>query len=1156
MLISRRTLRRLTAFVSVLLGFAGTLALGSVNGRISGTVKDPAGAVVPEAAVTAINMETGARQTIPTDPQGVYSFPSLPVGHYDLEIRKQGFKEHQETGLTLDVNTALRVDVSLELGAASQQVTVQALAVQVETTNTQMGEVISDTKMTTVPLNGRSYTDLLALQPGVVPVSSGQYNALSVSGNLNPGSLSVNGQRESANGFMVNGGNVEEATFGATAIIPNLDSIAEFRIVTNNVDAEYGNYSGGQINAITKSGTNQFHGDAFEFLRNTDLDARNFFSPDRGEFVQNQFGATAGGPIIKDKLFFFTDYQGTRQILGASTGDIAVPSAADRQGDLSDMASQLTGSVNGGYWAKQLSQKLGYGVTPGEPYYVPGCTLNSTCVFPNAVIPQSVITTPSQNLLKYIPLPNAGSFFSTSSDNQTLRDDKGSVRIDSNSRFGQISGYYFADDYTLNSPYATSSLPGFNDVTPGRAQMFNLSDTKTFGSTVVNEFRIHYMRMALDQNAPSGGLGPTLSLLGFVTGPNTSGIVVQQPQIQGVPPVSFNNYSIGVSGFAMHIYNNTYQLMDNLSIVRGSHTMKFGGGAHYDQVEDAQLGANNGTFNFSGVETGSDFADFLIGAPANYSQGAQLPYRNRTHYVGLFAQDSWRLTSNLTLNYGLRWDVTSPWSVVDNYIETIVPGLQSRVFPGAPTGWDFPGDPGIPRTIAPTRYDNLAPRVGLAYSPSASSGLLGRLVGGPGKTSIRAGYGIFYTSFEDVTTYGEIGDAPYGFWWSSPTPPLFTTPFVNRATGFNEGQRFPIVFPPSNVSASNPDNNVNWANFEPISGSPAIWHGNRVPYAEDYNLSIQRQIGMTSLLSVSYVGTQGHALMASLEANPGNQALCLSVSQPSQVLPGGATCGPFGENGVYTTAAGKVINGTRAPLGNDFGSNPYYITIGNSNYNSLQVAFRHRSGPFEFLAGYTFSKSIDDGSGYSEVLNPFNYRLSRAISAFDVPNNFVVSYYYELPLSRFFGSNRMSSGWKITGITRFSTGLPITLSETDDRSLLGINYPFNVPSYTPGNLEFNDPRSGLPYFNPSLFSADSLGQLGTAGRRMFFGPGINNWDMALLKDTRITESKILQFRFEFFNIGNHAQFNNPVGNIDNSQFGYVTSARDPRIGQAALKFIF
>jgi hypothetical protein len=407
-----------------------------------------------------------------------------------------------------------------------------------------------------------------------------------------------------------------------------------------------------------------------------------------------------------------------------------------------------------------------------------------------------------------------------------------------------------------------------------------------------------------------------------------------------------------------------------------------------------------------------------------------------------------------------------------------------------------------------------------------------------------------------VTTYGEIGDAPYGFWWSSPTPPLFTTPFVNRATGFNEGQRFPIVFPPSNVSASNPDNNVNWANFEPISGSPAIWHGNRVPYAEDYNLSIQRQIGITSLLSVSYVGTQGHALMASLEANPGNQALCLSVSQPSQVLPGGATCGPFGENGVYTTAAGKVINGTRAPLGNDFGSNPYYITIGNSNYNSLQVAFRHRSGPFEFLAGYTFSKSIDDGSGYSEVLNPFNYRLSRAISAFDVPHNFVVSYYYELPLSRFFGSNRMSSGWKITGITRFSTGLPITLSETDDRSLLGINYPFNVPSYTPGNLEFNDPRSGLPYFNPSLFSADSLGQLGTAGRRMFFGPGINNWDMALLKDTRITESKILQFRFEFFNIGNHAQFNNPVGNIDNSQFGYVTSARDPRIGQAALKFIF
>jgi hypothetical protein len=320
--------QRFAATITLLVGLClcATLTFAAVTARISGTVKDPSGAVVSGVAVTAISLDTGLKQAVHADQQGFFSFPSLPVGHYDLEIQAAGFKDYKQKGLVLDVNTALTVDVSLELGSASQEVTVQALAVQVETTNTQMGEVISDTKMTTVPLNGRSYTDLLALQPGVTPTSSGQYGATNVSGNLNPGSLSVSGQRESANGFMVNGGNVNEGVNMGTAIIPNLDSIAEFRILTNNSDAEYGNYAGGQVNAITKSGTNEFHGDVFEFLRNTDLDARDFFSPGKGKFIQNQFGATAGGPILHDKLFFFGDYQGTRQIVGQSTGNIQVPS--------------------------------------------------------------------------------------------------------------------------------------------------------------------------------------------------------------------------------------------------------------------------------------------------------------------------------------------------------------------------------------------------------------------------------------------------------------------------------------------------------------------------------------------------------------------------------------------------------------------------------------------------------------------------------------------------------------------------------------------------------------------------------------------------------------------------------------------------------------
>ncbi|HUJ22185.1 MAG TPA: carboxypeptidase regulatory-like domain-containing protein, partial [Bryobacteraceae bacterium] len=1078
---------------------------GAVTGRISGTVKDPTGAVVPGAQITVVETQTGIKTGTKTDAAGFYSFPSLAVGHYDLEVKASGFKDFKQTGLVLDVNTAVTVDIPLELGEATQEVTVNAAAVQVETTNTQMGEVISETKMTTVPLNGRSYTDLLALQPGVAPVSAGTIGALSVSGNLNPGILSVSGQRESANGFMVNGGDVKEGAYMGTAIIPNLDSIAEFRIITSNFDAEYGNFSGGQVNAITKSGTNQFHGDAFDFLRNTDLDARNFFSPDKGKYVQNQFGGTGGGRIIRDKLFFFADYQGTRLIIGQNTGDIAVPSAADRQGNLADIADQLAGNpannippntVTGGYWANQLSQKLGYTVTPGEAYYKPGCTLNTDCVFPNAVIPQSVISPISLNLMKYIPLANSGPFYSTSSANETLRDDKGGIRVDYNSRLGLISGYYFLDDFTQSNPYSSASFPGFTASTLGRAQMVNVGDTKSLGPSAVNELRLHYMRMVNLGGFPSGGLGVTLDSLGFVTGPSTLGLVVQNKTYEGVPGIGFNNFGIGVPAYFGGQYNNTYQILDNFSKVKGTHTMKFGASVHYDQITEHDYGANNGTFSFSGTETGSDWADFLLGAPSSFQQGVQEPLHTRLYYYGLFAQDSWRATPSLTLNYGLRWEVSSPWYETQGQLETIVPGLQSKVFPGSPTGWVFPGDPGIPKTLAPVRRNNFAPRVGLAWSPS------GRLFGGPGKTSIRASFGIFYTAFEDATGFNEVGDAPFGYFWSSPAPPLFATPYIDRQTGNVEGQRFPVNFPPANISASNPDNSINWAQFTPISSSPGFWYQNRLPYAEHYSLSIQRQFGSDSVLSVSYVGTQGHALLVDLESNVGNPALCLSVSQPSQVTPDSGTCGPFGENGIYTRADGTVVNGTRSPLGNKMGSNGIFKTIGNSNYNSLQASFRHRSGPLEMLAAYTFSKSMDDSSAWGDQVNPLNYGLSRSLSAFDVTHNFVVSYSYELPFARYFGTHRLTSGWLISGITRFATGLPVTLIENDDNSLLGTFCTgpncdvVDTPVFNGGKLHFSNPRTGQPYFDPGLFSLEAAGQLGNANKRFFHGPGFNNWDMA------------------------------------------------------------
>ena len=486
---------------------AGTFLWASVGGRIEGTVKDASGGVIQNATVAATDIATGVTKTTATGNDGGYAFPLLPVGRYRIEVSFPRFTSYTRNDVVVDADSSLVIDAFLRAGRQSETVTVNDSAVHVETANTQLGEVISGRQMAAVPLNGRSFTDLLSLQPGVAPATSINADTVqdvgasvfSPSGDLNPGTISINGQREFANAFIVNGSDVEEDVNMGTSIIPNLDSIAEFRILTSNFDAEYGEFSGGQINVITKSGTNEVHGDAFEFLRNTDLDARNYFSPTRGTFHQNQYGGTVGGPIRRDKIFFFLDYQGTQQSQGIDTGSIAVPSVEDRAGNLSDLASSLTGTVSGPYFANLLSQKLGYPVTAGENYYTSGCSSTSQCVFPGAVIPQRAWSVPAQKLLGYIPLPNLTSnTFATSSYNQTIGDSKGGAHIDANTRFGMLSSYYFLDNYTLDNPYPVAqggaSVPGFNAQYLGQAQLINVSDTKTFGPNTVNEISLSYMR--------------------------------------------------------------------------------------------------------------------------------------------------------------------------------------------------------------------------------------------------------------------------------------------------------------------------------------------------------------------------------------------------------------------------------------------------------------------------------------------------------------------------------------------------------------------------------------------------------------------------------------------------------------------------------------
>lgn len=1208
------------AVLGLLLLLSTTVMWASITGSISGVVTDSSGAVIANAEVVAINTQTGVRTTVTTDAKGFYSLPTLPVGTYNLEISQVGFKTFIKTGLVIDANSALRADASLTVGTASEKVEVTTDTVHVETESTQMGEVITGKTMTAVPLNGRAFTDLLALQPGVSPYTSTDtgmagINDRPVDGGLNSGSQSVNGQREAANGFMVNGSNVEEGKTMGASIIPNLDSISEFRIITNNFDAEYGNYSGGQINVVTKSGSNNFHGSGFEFLRNTSLDAKNYFAAPTDPtpvYRQNQFGGTFGGPLIKNKTFFFIDYQGTRQTQ-APTQTATLPSPANFGGDFTDSVASFADSdgnplgVGGQGFADVLNARMGLPagtITDGEPYYFSGCADQTQCVFPNAIIPQNAWSPVATKMLSLGLFPHTSSpdnLFVTSAFAQKLRDDKAGIRIDQNTRFGTLFGYYFADDYLLNSPFPNggATVPAasfaYNAVTAGRAQMINLGNTKNFGAFSVNEFRFSYVRNALVLATPQGGVGSNFSLsnLGFVTPwGDTGGISPIQPSLEGVPYMVFNSFQIGVPQVSTRQYNNSFQVLDNFSKVIGTHSIRFGGSFHYDQINERNLAAENGQYGFSGSETGIDFADFLIGAPDSLTQASPQLLDSRSKYYSLYAQDSWRVTPNLVFNYGLRWEASMPWYDTQNKIETIIPGKQSVKFPGAPLGYVVAGDPGVPRTLGPTRWHNFSPRLGLAYSPSASSGFFGKLFGGPGRTSIRVGAGLYYTSVEDLSQFLEVGDPPYGLYYGSAAPPLLEAPFIMRSTNQNVGARFPFPFPPLNVSPSNPDATFPWAQVEPLSYDFSFDSRNKLPYSEHYEFSIQRQVGSNTVLTAAYVGNQGHRLVTSVEANPTNQALCLFLNNPQNVdqNAGAGPCGPFSETPPFSVTVqngqsigtstpwvvpatctdpalcGKTITAAR-PLGPLFDTNPFVSTVANSRYNSLQLSASHQSGSLSLLAGYTYSKCMDNASGLQDSTNPFDPRLSIALCNFDVTHNFVFSYNWLLPFDKLVGpgwARKVAGGWSLSGITNFATGLPITLTENDDNSLIGANaIPLDVPNYTPGARLFinRNPRDRQPYFNnvtdgTGVFTPEALGQLGNSRRRFFHGPGLNNFNMALAKSTKITESKELQLRFEAFNLFNHAQFKNPTGEINAGDFGMVNSARDPRIMQIGAKFLF
>ena len=1161
-----RTLRVIVSFL-VLFVSVSTPAFASVTATIEGAVTDSTGAVVPNALITVTNNATGVSQTATTNDDGYYTLSAMQPGTYDLTATKSGFETFIQKSIVLNVNDVRNVPIVLRVGHVTQAVTVTAQQLQVDTTSTQMGEVIGAPQIVGVPLNGRSFTDLLALQPGVANTTSLMVGNTSVnfnfqtagfampnvSGSENPGNQSVNGMRETANGFLLNGLSVEEWGYNGAAVIPNLDTLAEFRILTNNFNSEYGDFAGGQINVVTKSGTNSIHGDLFEFLRNTDVDAANYFDRGiRGAFQQSQFGGTAGGSIIKNKLFYFAGYQGTKNVVGQSTGLIAVPTAAEESGNFLAEASSFAGhTVVGSAWADTLSNELGYPVTAGEPYYTPGCTSSTDCVFPNAQIPSRAISPISSNILAAgaIPTANSSGYFSTSAYPERLTDNKISGRVDATTRLGQLFGYYDFDQYSLLNPYPTATVPGFPANTTARTQFVDIGDTKTLGSNAVNDARVGYLRVKEFINTPSAGNPHEISSLGFAGGQTPGAFTPLQPAIETIPEMDFENFVIGGVSRTIGIAENTFQAADNYSHLLGRHSIVVGGAFHFTELTEANSNVPNGYFFFNQqLETGIDFADFLVGAPGAFEQGQALPAATRSAYLGLFAQDAWHVTQNLALNYGVRWDVITPWWEKHNELEVLKLGEQSVKFPNSPTGWVFPGDPGIPRTIAPVRYNNFAPRLGLAYSPSANTGFAHRLFGGPGRTAFHVGYGLFYTTFEGGYDYSMIGDAPYGY-FDEMNGTSFANPYQTRATGTINPNPFPYTFPPTNVSKENPDPNVPASAFGVIGTSPAFNPNNRVPYAEQYELSIQRQLSGNDMLTIAYVGTQAHRLLVTVEANPVNQSACLALYLQN---PSSPSCGPNNEP-----------TSLRGPFGANFGSEGIFSTVGPSSYNSMQVNYRHTSSSLQLLLGYTFSKAMDDSSSFGLQVNPFNPALTRGLSSFNVPQNFVASYVYNLPFSRLGGPKRLTGGWALSGITTFAKGLPVFIFENDDQSLLGTDnsgpMPLGIdtPNFSGGSVRTENPRkNGLYYFDTSKFTQEPIGQLGTSRRSFFNGPGENNFNMALLKDTQLSERYRLQFRAEFFNVFNHTQFSTVSGNFNSPTFGQAIAASSPRIGQFSLKMMF
>jgi len=1178
----------------------------STGGRIRGTVTDSSGGAVVGTKVMLINEATHATREVQTGANGDYIFLEVPVGSYEVDVDQAGFKKFVRKGVALDLNQVVAVDITLQVGGSTDIVEVTGAPPVVDTTSTQLGAVVNERSSTQLPLNQRDVYQLLQLQPGV----QSQLGNDTFYGSDKAGVVTVNGGRGRANNYTVNGGDGNDLFANLPAIEPSPDSIEEFRVISNTFDAEYGRNSGAVVNVVTKSGTNDLHGSFYEFFRNDVLNAHAFtFSPaPKPAFKQNQFGGTFGGPIKKDKTFFFGSYEGRRIVQGIVSQPVTVPTATDVSGDFSSGAS-FAGSLIDPTVASVLQDRCGSGnanpalnanqqallndvingtlpaalgpKAAGIPYNNPA--LPQYSLFPTNQIPSQCFDPVAVSLLNYVPGAGGANSQVVTVPKKTDRGDQFQIKIDHsfNSNQKLAAYYYFDDDYTVD-PFAKFQAEGaplgnFPGAYATRTQQVNVTHTSTIGSTSVNEFRFSYFREGqLKFDTPTRTNAIVNSCIGSTAFPAASGVcfngtsdtptlnaicaaAIQAGTIksaadcgihsglgaskEGVPFVQLNGgFSIGNNyGGQLPQVGNTYQFSDNYSKIVGNHSFKFGGDFRYQMFDQLLYFDVNGQIIFnsdpnicpppsqpqpasctaiSGDDLGyaSPYPDYLLGLANSMAQGSAQHELVRSKSLYLFTQDSWKMKPNLTLNYGIRWEMNTPLTDIGQKVQTFRPGERSTIYPCSldpnnplfaqfgpgeagcdaagvtPVGLVFPGDKTVPAGLTNTYYKSFAPRLGLNWSPSAHDGWLAKLTGGPGKTSVSTGYGIFYNPIEQLVLEQFSAEPPFGGSNFIPSP-FLQTPYIEQ-----NGTVFPnpftgILNPPRGTA-------LDWSRF---LGS--IYYGQfpanmRSQYSEQYNLTIKRELPGDILFQIAYVGSQGHRLLATYEVNPGNPFTCNDLAALGQ------NCGPFGEDSVYQfmlnpgqslrlpyvmgpngvdvpcpivanptgpcvvsvpsngtaipiTLAG--IRGYSSPLCNPLTTTglgcpvasgaPVFSgifsedTIAHSNYNSLQALFEKRfSHGLQFQASYTFSKSLDNASSFESAFNPLNFNATYGLSNYDARHRFVFNYVWDLPVPKMDGfKGKLLDGWEMSGILTFQSGFPIRITSQSDVEQLDTTFDFEAP---------------------------------------------------------------------------------------------------------------